>query len=303
MKLATFDKNGAPALGIVDGTQILDLAAAAKKASVTGIPGTMVELIASGPGVLQKVRDVAAKADTSDASLWRKLEGTRLLAPLGRPTKNVFCVGRNYKLHIEEGARARGREPTYPPVPEFFSKPPTAVVGHEDEVRLDPNLTKQFDWEVEFALVIGKGGRDLVRGKALEAVFGYTVFNDVTARDLQAAHGQWFKGKGLDTTAPIGPWIVTADEFGDPSGHRITLRLNGKTMQDSNTSDLLFDCDEILASLSHGLTLEPGDVIATGTPSGVGFGMVPQVFLKDGDVMEAEVEGIGVLRNTVRAAR
>ena len=140
----------------------------------------------------------------------------------------------------------------------------------------------------------------MTRAEAHSVVFGFTILNDVTARDLQQAHGQWFKGKGLDTTCPIGPWIVSADEFGPPAGHRIALRVNGETRQDSNTADMLFDCDAIIESLSAGLTLEPGDIICTGTPSGVGMGLEPQVWLKDGDVVEAEIEGIGVLRSIVR---
>jgi 2-keto-4-pentenoate hydratase/2-oxohepta-3-ene-1,7-dioic acid hydratase in catechol pathway len=257
------------------------------------------ELIAGGDGALQKAREALAAAK-GDKGAWRPLKDVRFLAPIPRPHKNVFCVGRNYKLHIEEGARARGIEPSYPKVPEFFSKPPTAVRGHEDEVSASQRVTKQFDYEVELAVVIGRTCRDVKRGEARSVVFGYTILNDFTARDLQRAHGQWFKGKSLDSTCPIGPWIVTADEFGDPAGHRIRLRVNGETRQDSNTRDMLFDVDAIIESLSAGLTLEAGDIICTGTPSGVGMGLEPQVWLDDGDVVEAEIEGIGILRNTVR---
>jgi 2-keto-4-pentenoate hydratase/2-oxohepta-3-ene-1,7-dioic acid hydratase in catechol pathway len=298
MRIATFLHNGRQAVGIVENEAVLDLAAALGGGAA---PTSMHELIAGGDVVLGRVREALASAKKSqDKKLWRPLAECRLSAPIARPTKNVFCVGRNYKLHIEEGARARGQQPTYPPVPEFFSKPPTAVIGHEDEVRIGARITQQLDYEVELAIVIGKRCRDVKKSEAAGIVFGYTVLNDVTARDLQRAHGQWFKGKGLDTSCPIGPWIVTADEFGPPSGKRITLRVNGETRQDSNSSDMLFDCDTIIESLSAGLTLEPGDIICTGTPSGVGFGMEPQSFLQEGDVMEAEVEGIGVLRNTVR---
>ena len=298
MRIATFLHNGRQAVGIVENEAVLDLAAALAGSAA---PTSVRELIADGDAILGRLREALASAKKSqDKSVWRSLSECRLSAPIPRPTKNVFCVGRNYKLHIEEGARARGQQPTYPPVPEFFSKPPTAVIGHEDEVRISRSVTQQLDYEVELAIVIGKTCRDVKKSEAAGVVFGYTVLNDVTARDLQRAHGQWFKGKGLDTSCPIGPWIVTADEFGSPSGKRITLRVNGETRQDSNSSDMLFDCDTIIESLSAGLTLEPGDIICTGTPSGVGFGMEPQSFLKEGDVMEAEVEGIGVLRNTVR---
>jgi 2-keto-4-pentenoate hydratase/2-oxohepta-3-ene-1,7-dioic acid hydratase in catechol pathway len=295
MRIATFSHAGREGVGLVENDAILDLAAAAKGSASP----SMRELIAGGDGALSKAREALAAAK-NDKSAWRPLKDVRLLAPIPRPQKNVFCVGRNYKLHIEEGARARGVEPSYPKVPEFFSKPPTAVRGHEDEVSASQSVTKQFDYEVELAIVIGKACRDVKKGEARSVVFGYTVLNDFTARDLQRAHGQWFKGKSLDTTCPIGPWIVTPDEFGDPAGHRITLRVNGETRQDSSTRDMLFDFAAIIESLSAGLTLEAGDIICTGTPSGVGMGLEPQVWLNDGDVVEAEIEGIGILRNTVR---
>jgi 2-keto-4-pentenoate hydratase/2-oxohepta-3-ene-1,7-dioic acid hydratase in catechol pathway len=295
MRIATFSHNGREGLGVVQNDAVLDVGAAAK-----GAPASVRDLIKGGESGLKQVREAVAGA--KDKSLWRPLSECKLMAPIPRPTKNVFCVGRNYKLHIEEGARARGIEPTYPKVPEFFSKPPTAVIGHEDEVRVAKSITPNLDYEVELAIVIGKTCRDVKRSEARGVVFGFTVLNDVTARDLQRAHGQWFKGKSLDTSCPIGPWIVTADEFGAPGGHRITLRVNGETRQDSNTGDMLFDCDQIIESLSAGLTLEAGDIVCTGTPSGVGMGLEPQIWLKDGDVMEAEIDGIGILRNTVRRA-
>jgi 2-keto-4-pentenoate hydratase/2-oxohepta-3-ene-1,7-dioic acid hydratase in catechol pathway len=302
MRIATFENAGKPTVGIVEGDKILDLGAADGKA---GGPQSVLELIAGGPKMLAEVRSVVetARAKSGDAGLWRPLSSVKLMAPIPRPVKNVFCVGRNYKLHIEEGARARGVPATYPEVPEFFSKPQTTVVGNNDEIRLDQKVTQKLDYEVELAIVVGPGGRDMKAGNAEAHIFGYTIVNDVSARDLQQAHGQWFKGKGLDTCGPIGPWIVTADEFGPSSGHAIMLRVNGETRQSSTTSDLLFGCMTILEHLSKGMTLDPGDIIATGTPSGVALGMVPQPWLKDGDVIEAEIEGIGVLQNTVRAVR
>ena len=294
MRIATFSHNGREGVGIVENHGIFDLAALRSSA-----PQSVRELIAGGDAALRAAREALA-ATKRDGSLWRPLAECRLLAPIPRPQKNVFCVGRNYKLHIEEGARARGVEPTYPTVPEFFSKATTAVIGHDDEVRVSRSVTAQLDYEVELAVVIGTTCRDVKKSEAHAVVFGFTILNDFTARDLQRSHGQWFKGKSLDTTCPIGPWIVTADEFGDPAGHRITLRVNGETRQDSNTADMLFGVDDIIASLSAGLTLEPGDIICTGTPSGVGMGLEPQVWLQDGDVVEAEIDGIGILRNTVR---
>lgn len=293
MRIATFSHNGREAVGIVQNDAVLDLGAAAK-----GAPASVRDLIKGGESALRQVRDAVAGA--KDKSLWRPLSECRLMAPIPRPTKNVFCVGRNYKAHIEEGARARGNPAVFPQVPEFFTKPPTSVIGHCGTIDIDEDLTQQLDYEVELAIVIGRKCRDVPAERALDVVFGYTVLNDVTARDLQRMHGIPFKGKSLDTSCPIGPWIVTADEFGDPAGHRICLRVNGETRQDSSTGDLLFDCAAIVASLSRGLTLEPGDIIATGTPSGVAMGMKPQAWLKNGDIVEAEVEGIGVLTNVVR---
>ena len=304
MRIATFDSKDGPRVGIVDGNRILDLAAASASLAGTGGPASVLDLIRGGDAARREAERIFGLAVAAeDASgLFHDLDAVRLLAPIPRPAKNVFCVGRNYKLHIEEGARARGQTPTYPAVPEFFTKPPTAVVGPEADIRLDPAVTAKLDYEVELAFVIGSQCRDVAAERAHEFIFGYTVLNDVTARDLQSAHGQWFKGKGLDASCPIGPWIVTADAFGADAGHGISLRVNGETRQSSTTQDMLFDCAAILASLSAGMTLEPGDIVTTGTPSGVGFGMTPQVFLRDGDVIEAEIEGIGILRNTVRQA-
>jgi 2-keto-4-pentenoate hydratase/2-oxohepta-3-ene-1,7-dioic acid hydratase in catechol pathway len=294
MKFVTFDANGQERLGAVDAKRgILDL----KKAS-SALPGDMIALIEDGEGALSEAKKVFEAA--KDKGEWLPFSAsTKLYAPIPHPRKNIFCIGRNYKLHIEEGARARNLPVKFPPVPEIFSKPFTTVVGPEAGVLRHAKNTTQLDYEVELAVVIGKQARDVSQGQAMDHVFGYTVFNDVTARDKQQAHGQWFKGKSFDTFGPMGPCIVTKDEFGDPSGHRITLRVNGETRQDSNTSDLLFGVPAIIESVCASLTLHPGDVIATGTPSGVALGMTPQKFLNVGDVMEAEVEGIGVLRNRI----
>jgi 2-keto-4-pentenoate hydratase/2-oxohepta-3-ene-1,7-dioic acid hydratase in catechol pathway len=294
VKLVTFERGGAALPGVLTDKGVLDLAAASvgKKMAITS-----VLQVVSDPAALALARELATGAK---AELWQPLAGCKLLAPIPNPARNIFCVGRNYKLHIEEGARARGVPPTFPSVPEYFTKPPTGVIGPGAEIDLHSKETKQLDYEVELAMVIGRRCRDLSVAEAMNAVVGYTIVNDVSARDLQRAHGQWFKGKGLDTFCPIGPCIVTSDEFGDPSGRRISLRVNGEIRQDSSTADLLFNCATLVSALSAGLTLLPGDIIATGTPSGVALGMTPQAWLKDGDVVEAEVEGIGVLKNTVR---
>jgi 2-keto-4-pentenoate hydratase/2-oxohepta-3-ene-1,7-dioic acid hydratase in catechol pathway len=213
--------------------------------------------------------------------------------------KNVFCVGRNYAAHAAEGARAAGREVVVPEVPEFFTKPPTAVTGHNSAVPVDPRVTQKFDYEVELAVVIGTAGKDIPRERALDHVFGFTIVNDLTARDLQRRHGQWFKGKGLDLSCPMGPWIVTRDALPNFADLAITLRVNGETRQKSRTSKMVHDIPAIIEHLSRGMTLEPGDVIATGTPEGVGYAMDPPRFLAAGDVVEAEIEGIGVLRTPI----
>jgi len=296
MKFVTFGTPKAPLLGALDaGRGVLDL----KKANAK-LPGDMLALIEGGAAALKAVKtafDAALKSKKS--GLWTPLKSAKLLAPIPVPHKNVFCVGRNYRLHIIEGARARGHEPVFPKVPEFFSKPRTTVVGHDAPVQRHAKNTQKLDYEVELAIVIGKRVRDLTPDKAMSAVFGYTIVNDVSARDAQAAHGQWFKGKSFDTFCPMGPCIVTADEFGNPSGHRISLKVNGQTRQDSNTADMLFDVPAIVSHLCASLTLDPGDVIATGTPSGVALGMTPQIWLNVGDVVEAEIEGIGTLRNKI----
>jgi 2-keto-4-pentenoate hydratase/2-oxohepta-3-ene-1,7-dioic acid hydratase in catechol pathway len=255
-------------------------------------------IIEAGDSALAAIKDVLASSK-GKADLFIPLKDIKFAPPITKYKKNVFCVGRNYKAHIEEMAKAMNREVSYPKVSEFFTKPYTTIVAHEDDVERHANYTTMLDYEVELAVIIGKGGRNISKENALDHVFGYTVFNDVTARDAQRAHGQFFKGKSFDTFGPIGPWIVTKDEFGDPSGHRLTLKVNGKIRQDSNTSDLVHDVPAIIRDLTGALTVEPGDIIATGTPAGVAGGMNPPGWLNVGDVMEAEVEGIGVLRNKI----
>ncbi|HEU5394251.1 MAG TPA: fumarylacetoacetate hydrolase family protein, partial [Candidatus Methylomirabilis sp.] len=212
--------------------------------------------------------------------------------PIPRPVKNIFCVGRNYVAHAAE----RGAEPPGHPV--FFTKPPTAVIGPEAQIVAD-GLTQQLDFEVELALVIGREGRDIPPERVFEYIFGYTILNDVTARDLQKTHQQWFKGKSLDTFCPLGPAIVTAEAFANPSAVDIRMRVNGEIRQASNTSKMIFDIPTLVSVLSRGMTLWPGDILATGTPEGVGA--ADGRYLKPGDLLEAEVGGIGVLRNRVAA--
>jgi 2-keto-4-pentenoate hydratase/2-oxohepta-3-ene-1,7-dioic acid hydratase in catechol pathway len=226
------------------------------------------------------------------------LADVRLAAPV-RPNKNVFCVGRNYLEHAKEGARALGRELQLPEVPTFFSKAPTAIADPDSNLHFDGALSNQYDWEAELAVIIGKSVKNATEADAMDAVFGYSCLNDITARDLQRAHLQWLKGKSLDQSCPIGPWIVDPAEIGDPHALQISLRINGERKQEADTGQMIFRIPRIIAELSRGMTLEPGDVIATGTPDGVGFARTPPEFFRNGDVVEISIQKIGTLRNTI----
>jgi 2-keto-4-pentenoate hydratase/2-oxohepta-3-ene-1,7-dioic acid hydratase in catechol pathway len=209
-------------------------------------------------------------------------------------------VGRNYLDHALEGARVAGRELKLPSVPTFFTKASTAIAAPGSTLRLSARVSSEYDYEAELAVVIGARCKDVAENEALHVVFGYTALNDITARDLQRAHGQWFKGKSLDSSCPIGPWIVTPDEVGDPQSLEIAFERNGVQKQQSNTGKMIFSVARLIAELSKGMTLLPGDVIATGTPEGVGFARNPPEFLSSGDRLEVKIERIGSLRNVVR---
>ena len=298
MRYATYSvaSDPAPRLGILQGDHLVDAAAAVTGRWPGDAPTSLLALIQQGPDAWQRMGDLPQAWHVTRHALAE----VRWHAPIPRPLKNIFCLGFNYLAHAKESAQARGRQVRLPDVPAFFTKAPTTANGPFDNVRVDRTLTDQVDWEVELGVVIGTGGRDIRRADALRHVFGYTVVNDVSARDLQQRHLQWFKGKSLDGFCPMGPVVVTADEFGDPQRKRLRSRVNGIAKQDASTADMIFPVDLIIESLSKGLTLEPGDLIATGTPEGVGMGRTPPEFLRDGHVVEAEVEGIGTLRNTVR---
>ena len=292
MRYVTFSlpTDPTPRPGAVRGERVLDL-------SANGGPASLLALIQAGPALWQRARALTEAA--GDAG--HPLDAVRLHAPIPRPLKNVFCLGLNYAAHARESAAARNKETKIPDVPVIFSKVPTTVNGPFDDIPVDRTATQQVDWEVELGVIIGTPGKNIVKADALAHVFGYTVINDISARDVQIAHGgQWFKGKSLDGSCPMGPYVVTADEFGDPQSKRLMCRVNGVTKQDASTSDMIFPVASIIEWLSKGLTLEAGDVIATGTPQGVGMGRTPQEFLQDGDVVDTEIEGIGTLRNTVR---
>ena len=302
MRYATFSLEGdaRPRLGLVHGERIFDMQTL-RGPSDRPLPGTLLELIQSGPLEWRAVAAHVRRRLGSSAAGGHAPGAIRWHAPIPRPSKNVFCVGRNFVSHAEEGARARGEELKLPERPMFFTKAPTTVVGPFDDVLWDRGATQQVDWEAELGVIIGAGGTNVQRDRALAHVFGYTAINDVTARDLQRSHGQFFKGKSLDGFCPIGPVVVTADEFGDPQQKELSLRVNGVEKQRGSTRNMIFRIDALIESLSSGLTLEPGDIIATGTPEGVGFARTPPEFLQHGDMMETEVEGIGVMRNRIVA--
>ena len=254
-------------------------------------PWTMGQLLADVEHSLQRVRHALAAAPGGPA---RPIADLRLLGPVPRPSK-IVAVGRNYREHAAE------EEAVLPEAPLLFAKLPSALVGHDADVTWSTELTGQVDYEAELAVVIGRRARSVPAEVALEHVLGYTCLNDVSARDLQVADGQWTRAKGLDTFCPMGPWLVTADEIPDPGALRVRCRVNGDVRQDATTAQLVHGVAELVAYCSTSFALEPGDIIATGTPGGVGAFRDPPLFLADGDVVEVEIGGIGILRNRCRA--
>ena len=295
MKLVTFSPlpSGQPRPGLLlDDKRIVDIPAALGASEATS---SMLGLIRGGAATLQQLRNLAGKSPTATMAL----ADVKLHAPIPRPAKNVFCIGWNYLEHFEEGAKKLQDNRELPKFPVIFSKAPTAVTGPFDTVPFHSQVSIQCDWEVELGVIIGTGGKDISEADAMKHVFGYTVINDVSWRDIQRRHGgQWDKGKSLDGSCPMGPSIVTADGV-DPDNLRVSCRVNGVTKQDSNTRFLYFKLPRLIAELSAGQTLEAGDIISTGTPEGVGFARNPPEFMKPGDLLETEVEGIGILRNPI----
>ncbi|TMD11211.1 MAG: fumarylacetoacetate hydrolase family protein [Chloroflexi bacterium] len=282
MRLLTFRSEDGARLGMLrDEQEVVELSE----------PPDMLSLIDSGEEGLELVNS----AFSAGKGKVHKLGDLRVLAPLPNPRGNVIAIGRNYQAHAEESARASGK--TVDP-PTVFTKAVTSVAGPYDDVVIDDAVTTQVDWEVELGVVIGRAGANIARERALDHVFGFVVVNDVSARDIQFGWGgQYFKGKSLDGFCPIGPWIVTPDELTDTRSLRLRLRVNGDSKQEGNTRDMIYPVDAVIEWVSKGMTLPAGTIIATGTPDGVGFARTPPEFLKPGDVVEAEVEGIGTLRN------
>ncbi|SBV33374.1 Fumarylacetoacetate hydrolase domain-containing protein 2 [uncultured Sphingopyxis sp.] len=266
------------------------------------LPSTMLDFIDLGPIGLRFLREAIDSATTADLIGTSLPEGNvSLLAPIPRPRKNIFGIGLNYTEHVAESARSLDTSKELPQQPVIFSKPPTAVAAWNDPIGHNAKVTQQLDWETELAVVIGSTARRVTEADALNHVFGYTVINDVSARDCRRA-GQWIVSKGQDGFAPMGPCIVTRDEIGDPHDLNILTHVNGVEKQNSNTRFMLFNINQLIADISSVMTLEPGDIIATGTPAGVGAGRDPQEFMWPGDVVECTIEGIGTLRNPIVAA-
>jgi 2-keto-4-pentenoate hydratase/2-oxohepta-3-ene-1,7-dioic acid hydratase in catechol pathway len=284
MKLMMFQKGAGAALGLVEGATVIDLGA-----TDPALPKTLLALVEAGPSALSAVKAAAAKAP---ASAKLPLVSVKPALPIARPPKFI-CVGLNYLEHAKEGGHA---PPTYP---SFFPRWSNSLVPAEAPVTR-PKVSIQLDYECELTIVIGKGGRHIPEAKALDHVFGYTIFNDVSVRDFQRKTSQWLPGKNFDGTGPLGPVVVTADDLPPgASGLAIMTRVNGETMQSSNTSDMIFPTARIIATLSEFMTLEPGDLIATGTPSGVAHARKPPAWMKAGDTVEVEIEKIGILRNKI----
>jgi 2-keto-4-pentenoate hydratase/2-oxohepta-3-ene-1,7-dioic acid hydratase in catechol pathway len=303
MRLATFShQDSRDRLGaMLSGERFLDLSAVGK-----GEPafGSMLDFIAGGEAAAERARDLVDEAvdggDGLDGHIL-PLSEVRLRAPIPRPRKNVFCVGLNYLSHVEANAQALGIRPEVGEVPLFFTKPATAVIGGGEPILLDRRLTQKLDYEVELAIVIGKGGTWIEELRAMEHVFGFTLINDVSARDLQWRTSQMFIGKGLDSFCPMGPVIVDRAEAGERADFELVCRVNGEERQRESAANLIFPVPRLIAELSKGLTLEPGDVISTGTPGGCGYQMTPARFLAVGDVVECSADGLGRLINQVAA--
>lgn len=310
MKLISYSYEGDTRIGCVSGDQVVDLnlayrallesegAIRARQIAEAYVPANMVEFLEGGEESMNRARlavDYALKSGaTSSRKIIHQVSGVRVEAPVLHPRK-MICVGHNYREHILEMKRE------LPPFPVVFAKFANTIIGPQDDIPFYP-ISEQLDYEAEFAFVIGKRARNVSQQEALGYVAGYTIVNDVTYRDLQRRTIEWLQGKTVEGSAPMGPWLVTADEIADPSGLDVRLTVNGEERQHSNTANLVFTVPYLVEFLSNLMTLEPGDVILTGTPGGVGVAREPQTFLKDGDIVRIEIERIGVLENRVKKA-
>jgi 2-keto-4-pentenoate hydratase/2-oxohepta-3-ene-1,7-dioic acid hydratase in catechol pathway len=292
MRFGTLNINGRATVVIIsdDGQNYLEASEL-----VPGFTGDMSDFIARNPSMPK---------DAGQSGKWKAIAGQKLLAPIPTPRRNIFCVGKNYHEHAKEFSQSgfdtsATKGEVAPAAPVVFTKAPQTVVADGDTVLSFKNVTSQLDYEAELAIVIGKPGRGISKADALKHVWGYTIVNDVTARDLQQKHRQWFLGKSMDTFCPMGPYIVTSDEVGDSSNLNVKCWINGELRQNANTSDLIFDIPTIIETISAAMELQPGDVIATGTPAGVGIGFNPPKFLSSGDEMKISIDKLGTLTNRI----
>jgi 2-keto-4-pentenoate hydratase/2-oxohepta-3-ene-1,7-dioic acid hydratase in catechol pathway len=288
MRIATFTHNGQTHVGLVNAeqTQVTVLEVPAHERALGALP--LIERLVAGHALPAQGATLA-------------LSAVHLMAPIPKPRRNIFCVGKNYHAHAKEFANSGFDSSAkvggdIPSVPIYFTKVPESVVGPTDTVLIPSGVSDAIDYEVELAVIIGKGGKGITKADAMKHVWGYTIVNDVTARDWQSRHMQWLLGKSFDTFCPMGPWVVSADEC-DATRTHVRTYVNGEERQNASTEDLIFDIPTLIETLSAGITLYPGDIIATGTPVGVGIGFKPPKYLKSGDVVRMEIDGIGVIEN------
>ena len=285
-------------LGAVVEGNVIDLSLLAQK-DANVLPRCMLAFIEQGPDAIRIANELLNKYHQKwPSGTCLPVDNVKILAPIPRPKKNIFGIGLNYVEHVEESSRTLDTDKALPKEPVIFSKPPTTVIGPGEPIEHNAEITQQLDWEVELAVIIGTRAKNVSRESALGHVFGYSLMIDMSARDCRRS-GQWIYSKGQDTFAPFGPCIVTADEIEDPQNLDLSLTVNKVVKQHSNTRHMLFKVDELIEDISKGITLEPGDIIATGTPEGVGAGREPQEWLWPGDVVEAELQSIGSIRHPV----
>ena len=300
MKLLTYKtQDSEPRLGFIHNNRVVDMEDFGGISNFP-LPNDMLDLIDMGFEVIEEITNLIE--DTRDVdfeNISYALNDVQILAPIEKPRKNIIGIGLNYTEHVAESARTLDTTGKLPTKPIIFSKPPTSVTGPNTEIIKNTKLTSQLDWECELAVIISKKGKYVPKSEALDYVFGYTVINDISARDCRR-EGQWIVSKGQDTFAPMGPFLVTKDEIENPHNLNLSLKVNGIEKQNSNTKFMLFNINDLIEDLSTVFTLEAGDIIATGTPAGVGAGRDPQEWMYDGDVVEATVEGIGTIVNTVK---
>ena len=300
MRLLTYKtKETEPRLGFLHNNQVIDMEDFGDISNFP-LPNDMLELIDMGFEIIAEITELVTETpDNFFEEIAYELDEVTFLAPIEKPRKNIIGIGLNYTEHVAESARTLDTTGKLPTKPIIFSKPPTTVTATNTEILKNTKLTEQLDWEVELAVVIGKKGKYVPKAEAMDYVFGYTVINDISARDCRR-EGQWIVSKGQDTFAPMGPILVTKDEIENPHNLNLSLKVNGIQKQNSNTKFLLFNINDLIEDLSTVFTIEAGDIIATGTPAGVGAGRTPQEWLKDGDVVKCTVEGIGSIENTVK---